>query len=70
MAKGNAQALITDIGKLSERDEADDILQLLLYPLAYAVGKQRTLMEKIDAMDSKPSSLVVTRLRRLVGEEE
>ena len=70
LAKGNAQALITDIGKLSERDEADDILQLLLYPLAYAVGKQRTLMEKIDAMDSKPSSLVVTRLRRLVGEEE
>lgn len=70
LAKGNAQALITDISKLSERNEADEILQLLLYPLAYAVGKQHILMEKIDAMDNKPSSQVVTRLRRLAGEKE
>lgn len=70
IARGNVQALITDIGKLSERDEADDILQLLLYPLAYALGEKHTLMEKTDSMDSKPSRRIVTKLKRLAGEEE
>lgn len=70
LARRNVQELITDIGKLSERDEADDILQLLLYPMAYALGEQHTLMERIDAMDSKPSTRIITKLRRLTGEEE
>ena len=70
LTRDNVQALITDIGKLSGRDEADDILQLLLYPLAYAVGEQHTLIDKIDVMESKPTTRTIARLKHLAGEEE
>lgn len=70
LAKENVQALITDIINLSTGDTTDDILQLLLFSLAYATGEQHTLLEKIDLMEDKPSKQIIYKLERLIGEEE
>jgi len=70
LIRENIKNLSSNINKLLKTDEPDYVLQLLLYPLAYALGETRTLVENIDKLNRKPSEKVIEKLRILIGEDE
>ena len=70
LARENIQALISDLNMLMNNKIPEAILQLLLYPVSVATGNTHVLAEKMELMDRKPSAQFISRIKRLIGEEE
>ena len=70
LIRENIRSLITDINSFDDKQPQDTILTMLLYPLMYALGKPRVLVDRIDLLAEKPSAHTMQKIIDLIGEEE